>query len=181
MRLHARLGREAPHARQDDLARVLFEAAQREILRHAGQPAKLPVEGAFARQDVARRAAVDRADAQRRRRRIEAGVHRPRDARRHLVGEAVEIGDERRRALDGVGAELRLRGMRLEPAHGRVEGGDALVRVGDVHQRRLADDDRAGTRQVGAEARDRVERARAGRLLVVAQQDVDGLLQRPRA
>ena len=52
------------------------------------------------------------------------------------------------------------------------------MRIGDLHQRRLADDGRAGARQVLAETRDRIERAEAGRLLVIAQQNMDRLFQR---
>ena len=54
-----------------------------------------------------------------------------------------------------------------------VKRRDPFVRVGDRHHRGLADDDGAGDRQVGAEARDRVNRPETGGLLVVAQHDVD--------
>ena len=53
------------------------------------------------------------------------------------------------------------------------EGRDAFMRVGDLHHRRLADDHRAGARQVLAEAADEIERAFATRLFVIAQENMD--------
>ena len=60
------------------------------------------------------------------------------------------------------------------------EGRDALVRVGDRHHRRLADDRRSRKRLVLAEPGDDVAGAEAGGLLVVAQHDVNRPLEAAR-
>ena len=49
--------------------------------------------------------------------------------------------------------------------------------VGDLHHGRLADDRQSRAGQVAPEARDRVEAAGAGGLLVIAQHDMDRLFQ----
>ena len=61
--------------------------------------------------------------------------------------------------------------------HRGVEGDDALVRVGHLQLGRLADDDAGRPRQVDAHPCDGVEDAAAGRLLVIAQHDVDRRLK----
>ena len=129
------------------------------------------MEGAELRQDVARRAARDGADMHGRVGRIEASARVA--AHDHLLGDAVELGDELGRGHDGVGPERRLRGMGLEAVHGREEGPDALVGVDHLEPGRLADDHGARGGQVPAEAGDRVHHAETGRLLVVGEQDVD--------
>ena len=59
-----------------------------------------------------------------------------------------------------------------------AKGRHPLMRVGDLHHRRLTDDDRAGPGLVTAEPGDHVLRAEAGGLLVVAQDNMDRALER---
>ena len=139
------------------------------------QAAKFPIEGALLGENVARRAAVDDAD-------MDGGEWRVETPARiafglQLIGETVKLVDQRAGDFDGAGAEIGFRGMRLVAMHDGVIGGDALVRVGDFHQRGLADDGDAGARQIRAESRDRIERAAAADLLVVAEQDMNRPLE----
>ena len=67
--------------------------------------------------------------------------------------------------------------MRLMAGDAGAIGGDAFVRVGDLHHGGLADDRERGARKVLAETRDGVEAAGAGGLLVIAQHDVDRLFE----
>ena len=140
------------------------------------QAAKLPLERAIARDDVARRAAGDHAD-------MNAGEGRIESSGRIALGakgvaDSVEFGDEQAGGVHRADALVQIGGVNLEAAHPRDMGGDALMRVRDLHRGGLADDHRRGPRQIDAESGDRVERTEASRLLVVAEQNMDRPLQR---
>ncbi len=96
----------------------------------------------------------------------------------HLLEDALELGNEHGAAADRVDAATGAGGMDFEACDGREEAADAFVRIRHLHQGRLADDHRAGTRQVNPHLRDHIHDAEAGRLLVVGKQDMDGALQR---
>ncbi len=129
------------------------------------------MEGAALGENIARRAAMDDADMHGRIGRIETAG---RIARRfQLFAEAREFSDEFAGGRHGIGAEIGFRGMRLKAVDNRVIGRNALMRVGDLHQRRLADEYGGRPREIVAEARDRIERPLAGDLFVIAQQNMD--------
>ena len=141
-----------------------------------GRPRNSQPKHAFARQDVARRAAVDGPD-------VVGRVGRDRSAHRRRAALRTRAPAGRSRSTISAAAEMALAPSAgcaecaSTPATTRSEGRDALVGVGDLHHRRLADDHRRRARQIDAEAADEVERAEAGGLLVVAQQQMDRLFE----
>jgi len=68
--------------------------------------------------------------------------------------------------------------MRLAAMHGRAVGVDPLMRVDHRHAGRLADNDRARTRQILAETGDQRPHAGAADLLVIGDDEMHRLLQR---
>ena len=94
------------------------------------------------------------------------------------MADSVEFGDEQTGGVHRADPLVQIGGVNLKAAHPRDMGGDALVSVGDPHRGGFANDDRRGPRQIDSESGDRVERAEAGRLLVIAKQNMDRPLQR---
>jgi hypothetical protein len=150
---------------------------QRGRRAHAGQAAELPVEGAGAGKDVAGRSPMDHSDVQGRIGRRETRIEGPLLI---FARQAPDLADDVGRGGDRIGAERGQGGMRLVSGHQRAQRRYALVGVGDLHHRRFADDHRARPRLAPSEPADQVRRSQAGRLLVVAQRDVDRALQRRR-
>ncbi len=133
------------------------------------------MEHAFAREDVARVSPADHADVQGRIGRIEARIELLR--RLELARQAADFADDVAGDRHRIGAERGLGRMSLEAGDERAKRRHALMRVGDRHHRRLADDHEVGTRRLPPEPRDEIERAEAGRFFVVAEQDMDRALE----
>ena len=131
-------GIDRPHPRQevgrDEGVDACLQRG-RIVLRHIAQ---IPVEGAVARDDVDGGAAGDRANRQRRLRRIEAAL-RPRPGAR-FGGDPADLGDDLGSGDDRVDAAPGRARMPLLPRHPGTEERAALLRVGDLHRGRLADD-----------------------------------------
>src|ERR1700675_1146075 len=150
---------------------VILKIPECQILFDAGESAKLPTEGAKLGHDIPRGSALDRADMNGGRRRIEAPGRIA--TCREFPRKAIEFRYEIASRLDGARAETWLRGMRLMAMHDRRVSRHAFVRIRHLHRRRLADEHGAGARQTGPEPGDRVERAAAGGFFVIAQENVD--------
>ena len=88
------------------------------------QAAELPVEGACAGEDVARRSAMDHSDVQRR---IGRGEARIEGAILVFARKAADLADDVGRDGHRVGAEFRQGGMRLLPGHQRAQRRHALM------------------------------------------------------
>ncbi len=112
----------------------------------AGDWAELPFEGAVAGDDVDRGAAGDPADVEARVGRVEAALGLRRSPA--FGREPADLGDDLGRRGDRVDAAFGRARMRLVPGDPRAQELDALMRVGDLHLGRLADDRQPRTRRM---------------------------------
>ena len=109
--------------------------------------------------------------------RLELALERPREA--ELVVQATQLSDDPGRDLDRVHPEVIERRMARQASDGAHVAGLALVAVGEAHPGRLAD--HAAERQRRQPGDQMIEQARhafAADLLVEAERQVDGRLER---
>src|SRR5690606_26894900 len=132
------VGTDGPHRRQEDAADIVGKLAFDVGGVGAVDGAHLPFDRTTAGNDVARLAALNATDLQRRPGGGEtAGGRR---ARLHLLAKVEHPRDVAGRIFDRVDAPVRLGAMALEAGElGRVFVA-ALVALDDAHRRRLADD-----------------------------------------
>ncbi len=170
------IGKAFPHGGNDLLVGEGAESLDQRLDDTAFGRADVPLEGAVAGNGVARRAALDHADADRRIGQLEGRAGLGRRAQFGRI--ATQFADEVMGMEDGVDAEVGARGMARLARHRRHQAGASLVAADDAHAGRFSDEDGKLRRQGLGHVLDDVVDAEAADLLVIGKGEVDGRCER---